>query len=326
MTNHLQATTNTPGLHQLADGVHAWLQPPGTWGFGNAGLVVGCDGRALLVDTLNDLATTQAMLDAMTAATAGAVPPVGTLVNTCGESDHCWGNQLVVGPHTETISTAAGWEELKASQPSALVQLTKLVKFLPADMKRLAKAITEPFSFEGIRLTPPTRMIEGDARVDCGGRGILVLDLGAAHAHSDLAVWVEDSAILFAGDLVISGQVPLLAGSSTTWLAALDRLAALHPAVVVPGHGAVGDSSLIDATRRFLEWLGDSVAAEHHSGASAPDAIARIRTAMSATEFAPLLNPERLVVSVHTLWADHQPGYKLPAPPVLYSQMGRMMA
>ena len=41
----------TRGLHDLGTGCFAWLQPDGSWGWSNAGLVV--DGEAtLLVDTL----------------------------------------------------------------------------------------------------------------------------------------------------------------------------------------------------------------------------------------------------------------------------------
>ena len=52
------------GLHEVADGIHAYLQPDGGWGWSNAGLIVG-DGTSLLVDTLFDLRLTQNMLDAM---------------------------------------------------------------------------------------------------------------------------------------------------------------------------------------------------------------------------------------------------------------------
>ena len=48
----------TNGLHQVADGVHAYLQPDGGWGWSNAGLVEG-DGASLLVDTLFDLRLTR---------------------------------------------------------------------------------------------------------------------------------------------------------------------------------------------------------------------------------------------------------------------------
>ena len=46
------------GLVEVGDGVLAWLQPDGGWGWSNAGLIV--DGEAaLLVDTLFDLRLTR---------------------------------------------------------------------------------------------------------------------------------------------------------------------------------------------------------------------------------------------------------------------------
>jgi hypothetical protein len=52
------------GLHELGDGLWAYLQPRGQWGYSNAGLVVG-DGDSLLVDTLFDLNLTRQMLEQM---------------------------------------------------------------------------------------------------------------------------------------------------------------------------------------------------------------------------------------------------------------------
>ena len=82
----------TLGLHEIADGTHAYLQPDGGWGWSNAGLVVG-DGASLLVDTLFDLNITQRMLDAMAPHTRAAA--ISTVVNTHANGDHCYGNQLV---------------------------------------------------------------------------------------------------------------------------------------------------------------------------------------------------------------------------------------
>ena len=42
------------GLHELGDGLFAYLQPDGSWGWSNAGLIAA-DGTSLLVDTLFDL-------------------------------------------------------------------------------------------------------------------------------------------------------------------------------------------------------------------------------------------------------------------------------
>lgn len=50
------------GLHELGDGLFAYLQPDGGWGWSNAGLITG-EGTSLLVDTLYDLRLTREMLD-----------------------------------------------------------------------------------------------------------------------------------------------------------------------------------------------------------------------------------------------------------------------
>ena len=71
----------------------AYLQPDGSWGWSNAGLVVDGDA-SLLVDTLFDLRLTGEMLDAMRRATPAAAA-IDVVVNTHANGDHCWGNQLV---------------------------------------------------------------------------------------------------------------------------------------------------------------------------------------------------------------------------------------
>src|SRR5262247_1245848 len=98
----------TKGLHEVANGSFAWLQPDGSWGWSNAGLVVD-GGEALLVDTLFDLRLTQEMLDAMRAAVPAA-ERIGTLVNTHSNGDHTFGNALVGG--AEIVATRACAEEM----------------------------------------------------------------------------------------------------------------------------------------------------------------------------------------------------------------------
>jgi CRISPR/Cas system type I-B associated protein Csh2 (Cas7 group RAMP superfamily) len=56
----------------------------------------------------------------------------------------------------------------------------------------------------------------------------------------------------------------------------LDRLAALEPAVVVPGHGEVTDVSLIRDVRDYLGYVRGEASRLRASGASADDAAAAI--------------------------------------------------
>ena len=110
----------TLGLHEIADGTHAYLQPDGGWGWSNAGLVVG-DGASLLVDTLFDLKITQRMLDAMAPHTRAAA--ISTVVNTHANGDHCYGNQLV--KTAEIIASEATAHEMSEVPPAMLAALNK---------------------------------------------------------------------------------------------------------------------------------------------------------------------------------------------------------
>ena len=95
----------TKGLHDLGNGLWAYLQPDGGWGWSNAGLIVDGD-RSLLVDTLFDLKLTREMLDAMRRASPAAAT-IDTLVNTHGNGDHWFGNQLVGDARIVTSSRSA---------------------------------------------------------------------------------------------------------------------------------------------------------------------------------------------------------------------------
>src|SRR5229473_5386077 len=99
----------TKGLRDLGNGCYAWLQPDGSWGWSNAGLIAD-SGESLLVDTLFDLKLTREMLDAMRRAEPRATAQIGALVNTHSNGDHTFGNQLVGG--AEIIASKACAEEM----------------------------------------------------------------------------------------------------------------------------------------------------------------------------------------------------------------------
>src|SRR5260221_910571 len=112
----------TKGLHDLGNSVYAYLQPDGSWGWSNAGLVI--DGKAsLLIDTLFDLKLTQEMLDSMRKSVPAAAQ-IDMLVNTHANADHCYGNQLVAD--AEIIASVRTAEEMVTGVSPA--QMAALVK------------------------------------------------------------------------------------------------------------------------------------------------------------------------------------------------------
>ncbi|MDW6058875.1 MBL fold metallo-hydrolase [Streptomyces sp. FXJ1.4098] len=91
-------TEETGTLHPVADGVHAWVQPDGSWWVNNAGVVATDDG-VVLVDTCATERRVRNLLRAVDQATGGA--PVRYAVNTHLHGDHTHGNSLL--PETTVI-------------------------------------------------------------------------------------------------------------------------------------------------------------------------------------------------------------------------------
>src|SRR5258706_262081 len=96
---------------------------------------------------------------------------------------------------------------------------------------------------------PPPAIEEGSdgvyAYVD--GLRLEVQFMGPAHTANDVIAWLPDRRLLFSGDIVFNGGTPFVVmGSVAGSLVALDRLRALQPEVIVPGHGGVCGPDAID--------------------------------------------------------------------------------
>jgi glyoxylase-like metal-dependent hydrolase (beta-lactamase superfamily II) len=100
--------------------------------------------------------------------------------------------------------------------------------------------------------------IGGDIDFVVGGVHFALRHVGPAHSAEDLAMMVKEDGVLYAGDLVFRGRVPFVGDAdSRSWIAALDKLIALEPKVLVPGHGAVSRDARADLvfTRDYLVFL-----------------------------------------------------------------------
>jgi len=329
------------GLTQVAPGVHAWLQPNGAWGESNAGLVVG-EGESLLVDTLWDLVLTRRMLDAMAPLVDRA--PIRTLVNTHGDGDHWWGNELVEA--RQIIATeAAAAHEMREVKPGAMVALRGLGSALAAAGRspvrypardslrasgRFLRGWTAPYRHRGITLTRPTRTFSGRLELDVGGRKVELVEVGPAHTHGDLIVHVPDARVVFAADVAFVGSTPVMwAGPVEGWLRALDVVESLEPEVVVPGHGPVTDLDGLATVRAYWTFL--DAAARRAADAATAATVAReivLSDEYSAQPFAGWDCPERAVINVHTLDRHRRGGPEPRGPAVvrILAAAGRLAA
>jgi glyoxylase-like metal-dependent hydrolase (beta-lactamase superfamily II) len=123
-----------------------------------------------------------------------------------------------------------------------------------------------------VELVQPEITYSGEkARLDLGGIAVELLYHGSAHTRGDQLVFLPEQRILFPGDLVENRFLPIFPDEDAVggrWLTLLDRIEALDPAVVVPGHGAIGDLGLVDELRRYLQDVRSRVEALRSDGRS----------------------------------------------------------
>lgn len=297
------------GLTDLGDDVLAWLQPNGHLGESNAGLVVG-DGEALLIDTLWDLPRTRTMLEHFATRSDA---PITTLVNTHADGDHAWGNQLL--RDAQIVATQASADVFHDESPRALRVAGALGRRLGSRGNEFLRRLGA-FDFRGIELTPPTRTFTGEHQLRVGGREVRLYEVGPAHSPGDLIVWIPDAAIVFAADVVMFGGIwPVMwAGPLSNWLAALDRIDALEPTCVVPGHGPICTLADVETMRRLITWVRDHAEAELDRGADVRTAtLSLLESAERAGDgpWAGLDGVEALHITVATIDRHRRTGARL---------------
>ncbi|MFE5031732.1 MBL fold metallo-hydrolase [Streptomyces sp. NPDC056683] len=276
----MAAFTGAPRLEEIAEGVHAFLQPDGGWCLNNAGLVVDA-GTALLIDT----AATEARagrLRELVADTAPRLPRL--LVNTHAHGDHTFGNHLF----PEAVVVTA--ERTRQEAVRTGLHLTTL--WPDVDWGAVEPAAPQVTFAEELTL----RVGEREARLRA---------FGPAHSSCDTVVWLPDSRVLFAGDLVMNAVTPfVLTGSVRGLRDAVAGLRAFEPVTVVPGHGPVGGPELLETTERYLDRLLDLAEAGLAEGL---DPLTVARTA-DLGEFAAFLDSERLVPNLYRAYGELRGG------------------
>jgi cyclase len=277
--------------------LYACLQPDTGWGASNSGLVDR--GGGLVVDTFWDLPRTRALI----ARYAEVRPePAARLVNTHNNGDHCWGNELFAAQGTEIIGHRLCVEGFtREIQPELLAGLAAADPAgLPPGFRHFAQAL-RAFDFTGITLTPPTTAIDGDTTLDLDGLQVDLLWVGPAHTPGDLVVHVPEHGVVFTGDVLFHQCTPLgWMGTFAQWDAALERIAALEPAVVVPGHGPLADVDGLHGMQDYLRYVRDEAVAGHAAGLSPLDAARRIELG----PYAGWTEPERLAFQVHRAYNE----------------------
>jgi len=186
--------------------------------------------------------------------------PVVRVLNTHHHPDHFLGNQ--------------------AFAPQTLYALPETIRGIASEGNAFAEnlyRLSGDWMLGTEVLVPPLAIAPGPFSVGEHRFEVLALD---GHTGADLALFDHDTGVLFAGDLVFNGRAPTTPHARIeNWLASLDRLDALAPRMVVPGHGAVsvavaGRSEAIGQTRTYLRWLDATLKRAAEQGLDMSEALA----------------------------------------------------
>ncbi|MFJ9899092.1 MBL fold metallo-hydrolase [Streptomyces sp. NPDC091280] len=287
--------TDATRLHQIAPGVHMWA-PDGvdTWGLANCGLVHS-DGEALLVDTPYTPALTEDLLAAARRATGTAAVP-GTVVATHANGDHTWGIQCLTG--SEIVATDAALEH-QCVEPTPQ-QLHALVWDSDPDQPLgwYFRRHFGKFDFSGIRVLPPTTTFSGRHDLTVGRIPVELHEVGPAHTVGDLIVHLPEQRVVFAGDIIFSGDHPChWAGPLDRISQAAERILAFDPEWIVPGHGPLMTPDQLRTYISYLDDLSDQALLLHGQGKTPIEAA---HILIDEDRYPGLGLPERLAITLST--------------------------
>lgn len=285
-------------VEQFPGGVCAVVStdPLGLANHSNAVFIIGNDD-VIVVDTQFTLARTREVLDMLRTLTH---KPVSTVINTHWHDDHTFGNQVyaeafpsaefIAQENTreamETIAVSnreaqvAGGEDAVALFRECVTSGNSLAGTPMSDEEKAAYTSTADIARQyldeqkNFRAVLPTRTFKDHLALTQGTRVVELHWFGPAATRGDAVVYLPVERVLIAGD-IIDNPVPFAYGCDTDgWIAALDSVAALNPAVIIPGHGEPVSIAQVQSLRASLASLRDAAREAARSGVSIEQALA----------------------------------------------------
>lgn len=214
-------------------------------GFNSNAAFVVTDEGVVVVDVLGSPVLGKALLAAIRHVTD---KPVKRVIITHYHADHFYGLQAFKDAGAEIWAHRAAQEYLDGGEGA----------------RRLAQRAQDLFPWvePDMKLVRADRWLDGDTSFTLGGMRFDIAYMGPAHSPEDLIVSVPTEGVVFSGDILYGGRIPFVGeADSKRWLATTEKLLALHPKVLVPGHGAVSRDPAKDLTltREYITYLREAM-------------------------------------------------------------------
>jgi len=230
-------------LEKITDRVYADTNPVGA---GNAGAILLQD-QVVVVDSqyLKHAKELRREIERITS------KKIRFLLLTHSHSDHVFGNEVF--RDCEIVAHRSLKDRMQE-----LLLTTWSKESLEKQVAELRKTDPERASrFEGVQITLPTRVFDGEFKIAGGNLDILMRHVGG-HTRDSSIVYFPNEQVLFSGDIIFSQTFPY-GGDPTAdpdeWLQALKDILGMSVKTIVPGHGPICDKREVQAYIDFIETV-----------------------------------------------------------------------
>lgn len=242
--------------------------PSGVWSPISCTLIYS-DKEAVLVDTPITIRQTRTLINWIEETAPGRT--LSYIYITHGHGDHWFGIPLLLQRWPEAVPVATEGTIVHMKE-NAGPQF-----FGPVWESRFPDQIFQPFTFA--QPLPKERKFVLEEKWD-----FHAIECGHTDTHSTTVLWVPDLQLVVGGDVVYGSCHQMLAFANTKalreeWIRALERVEALNPAYVVPGHKRADEIDgvwHIAATKKYIEDFGSLFEAEPKSPREVYDAMMKL--------------------------------------------------
>jgi glyoxylase-like metal-dependent hydrolase (beta-lactamase superfamily II) len=206
----------------------------------NAGFVITPAG-VVVIDALGSPALAQRLLAEIRKHTD---QPVTHVILTHYHADHIYGLQTLKAAGARILAHQAAREYMNSETARLRLEASRV------DLA--------PWVDQDTHLVPADEWLPGARELVVGGMHLQIVPVGPSHTPEDLAIYLPQEKVLFAGDLVFRNRIPYVGqADSRHWIEALDNLLSFGATVIVPGHGPLSTDARRDmeTTRDYLVYL-----------------------------------------------------------------------
>jgi len=228
-----------PGLTKIAAGIYSYVDeknPTPSSSFGaNAGIIIGKDG-IVVVDTLISSKEAQRFIADIKAVSD---KPIRYVVNTHEHLDHSLGNSDFIRLGAVVVSHTNCKKNAEAAASTIL-------------QKAKSYGLTDEL-LQGTKVATASLTFSNRMEIDLGDRKVELIYTGASHTDGSILVYVPDTKVLFAGDILFTDAHPYMGeGQIKGWISVLDNVSAMDVVSIVPGHGPLSTKKDLQEMKQYL--------------------------------------------------------------------------